>query len=71
MVTKFQFELVMKLLASGVNNYVDIRQKAGLTAGELDEIIRDSNYYAKYFADQERMTELEEAKSKKKHWWKK
>lgn len=71
MVTKFQFESVMKLLASGINNYVQIRQQVGLTAEELDDIIKNSGYYANYFAEQDRIKALEEAKPKKKHWWKK
>ena len=39
MVSKHQFETVKQLLAAGVNNYVSIRQQAGLTSDELDDIL--------------------------------
>ena len=72
MPTKFQFDSVCKLLASGVNNYVQIRQQVGLTSDELDDILDNIDYYKKYFADQEQ----EEMRAKlhqerKKPWWRK
>lgn len=71
MITKFQFESVMKLVSSGVTDYVQVRQKVGLTAEELDDIIRNKDYYSKFFAEQERLRKLRESKEKKKPWWRK
>ena len=71
MITKFQFESVMKLVASGVTDYVQVRQKAGLTAEELDDIIRNKDYYSNFFAEEERLRKLRESKEKKKPWWRK
>lgn len=71
MVTKFQFESVMKLVSSGVTDYVQVRQKVGLTAEELDDIIRNKDYYSNFFAEQERLRKLRESKEKKKPWWRK
>ena len=73
MVTKFQFDSVMKLLASGVKNYVTIRQQVGLTAEELDDIIENVDFYVKYFAEQERQDTLRKLNEepKKKKWWQK
>lgn len=71
MVTKFQFESVMKLVSSGVTDYVQVRQKVGLTAEELDDIIRNKDYYSNFFAEQERLRKIRESKEKKKPWWRK
>lgn len=71
MVTKFQFESVMKLVASGVTDYVQVRQKVGLTAEELDDIIRNKDYYSNYFTEQDRLRKIRELNEKKKPWWKK
>lgn len=71
MITKFQFKSVMELIASGVTDYVQVRQKVGLTAEELDDIIRNRDYYSNYFAEQDRLQELRESKEKKKPWWRK
>ena len=72
MPTKFQFDSVCKLLASGVNNYVQIRQQVGLTSDELDDILANIDYYKKYFADQEQEETLAKLKQeKKKPWWRK
>lgn len=73
MPTKFQFDSVMSLLASGVKNYVTIRQQVGLTAEELDDIIENVDFYVKYFADQERAETLKKLNEepKKKKWWQK
>lgn len=71
MITKFQFKSVMELVASGVTDYVQVRQKVGLTAEELDDIIRNRDYYSNYFAEQDRLRELRESKEKKKPWWRK
>lgn len=68
MVTKHQFESVHKLVSSGVNNYVQIRQSVGLTASELDDIIENFDYYQKYFTEQDRISQKQES-PKKKHWW--
>ena len=70
MISKHQFESVTKLLSIGVNNYVQIRQQAGLTAEELDEILAHLDYYTKKFAEEDRLKKEQELKqSKKKHWW--
>lgn len=70
MPSKFQFDSVCKLLAAGVNNYVQIRQQVGLTSDELDDIIDNMAYYKKYFAEQEQQAKLEQLKAtKKKPWW--
>lgn len=71
MITKFQFKSVMELVASGVTDYVQVRQKVGLTAEELDDIIHNRDYYSNYFAEQDRLQELRESKEKKKPWWRK
>lgn len=72
MPSRFQFESVCKLLASGVNNYVQIRQQVGLTSDELDDIIDNMAYYKKYFAEQDQQKKIEDMqKEKKKPWWKK
>ena len=70
MITKFQFKAVCKLLSDGVNDYVQVRQRVGLTSTELDDIIKNFEYYANYFREQDRLAE-EAEKSKKKHWWQK
>lgn len=72
MPSRFQFESVCKLLASGVNNYVQIRQQVGLTSDELDDIIDNMAYYKKHFAEQDQQKKIEDMqKEKKKPWWKK
>lgn len=73
MVSKHQFESVSKLFASGVDNYVQIRQSVGLTSTELDDIIANFDYYQTYFAEQDKLLkQREEAeKAKKKRWWQK
>ena len=72
MPSKFQYDTVIKLLASGVTNYVQIRQQAGLTSDELDDILENRDYYSNYFAMQEQQAKLEKLKQeKKKPWWKK
>lgn len=68
MVTKHQFESVRKLVSSGVNNYVQIRQAVGLTASELDDIIENFDYYQRYFDEQTRLSQIQDT-PKKKHWW--
>ena len=68
MISKFQFDTVSKLVDSGVTNYVQIRQQAGLTAEELDDILENVDYYNKKFAEEERLKKLQELNQKKK-WW--
>ena len=73
MISRNQFESVRQLLASGVNNYVFIRQQAGLTAEELDDILENLEHYSKKFAEEERIRkqqELQNSSNKKKPWWK-
>ena len=71
MISKNQFESVKQLLSSGVNNYVFIRQQAGLTSDELDDILENLDYYTKKFADEDRQAEIAKLKNeKKKPWWK-
>jgi len=71
MVTKFQFQAVCKLLHDGVNDYVQIRQRVGLTSSELDDIIRNFDYYINYFREQDEIQKQRELLNKKKHWWQK
>lgn len=70
MITKHQFETVSKLIDSGVDNYVQIRQQAGLTSDELDDILENVDYYNKKFAEEERRRKEAELKAQKKPWWK-
>ena len=65
MITKFQFESVERLIDSGVDNYVQIRQLVGLTSQELDDILANVDYYKEYFAAQSKTTN----QSHKKSWW--
>ena len=70
MVSRNQFETVTKLIASGVNNYVAIRQQAGLTSDELDDILDNMHKYKKHFEELDRLRQEEELKkNQKKHWW--
>lgn len=72
MVSRNQFETVTQLLGNGVTNYVSIRQQAGLTSDELDEILEHLDYYAKKFAEEDRIKKEQELRQqKKKHWWQK
>ena len=73
MVSKNQFETVTKLLSIGVDNYVSIRQQAGLTSDELDDILENLEYYSKKFAEEDRLKKEQELRGqkKKKHWWQK
>lgn len=72
MPSKFQFDSVCELLASGVNNYVQIRQQVGLTSDELDDILNNMQYYKNYFAAQEQREKIDKLhQGKKKPWWKK
>lgn len=71
MPTKFQFELVMKLLAAGVNNYVQIRQQVGLTSEDLDDIIANADFYKRKFEEETRLEKIKELQGEqKKPWWK-
>lgn len=72
MISRFQFESVMKLLSAGVNNYVQLRQQVGLTSDELDDILENIADYKKKFEDEARLEELAKLQqTKKKHWWQK
>ena len=73
MITKHQFESVCRLLANGVNNYIQVRQSVGLTSDELDDIIANFDYYQAYFSEQDKLLQRREEaeKAKKKHWWQK
>lgn len=71
MPTKFQFESVMKLLAAGVNNYVQIRQQVGLTSEDLDDIIANADFYKRKFEEETRLEKIKELQGEqKKPWWK-
>ena len=71
MISKFQFRTVEELVDSGVYNYVQIRQQAGLTSDELDDILENLDYYKKKFAEEDRLaTEARLKSEKKKPWWK-
>ena len=73
MPSKFQFDTVCKLLNSGISSYVTLRQQAGLTAEELDDILKNMEYYSRKFAAEEMNHKMMEAKKAvtKKHWWQK
>ena len=73
MISKHQFELVSKLVDSGVTNYVQIRQQVGLTSDQLNDILKNVEYYNEYFAEQDRKEkeQLAEEAKKKKRWWQK
>ena len=71
MPSKFQFDTVCKLLNSGISNYVTLRQQAGLTAEELDDILKNMEYYSRKFAAEEMNRKIMETKNAmKKPWWK-
>ena len=72
MISKFQFDAVSELIDSGVTNYVQIRQHVGLTSEELDDILKNVDYYKSYFAEKERLAKLQELNERKnkKKWWK-
>lgn len=70
MITRFQFRAVCKLISEGVNDYVQVRQRVGLTSSELDDIIKNFDYYSNYFREQDELMKQQEAQ-KKKHWWQK
>ena len=69
MISKFQFDTVSKLVDSGITNYVQIRQQAGLTAEELDDILENVDYYNKKFEEEERLKKMQELQQSKKKWW--
>jgi hypothetical protein len=69
MPSRFQFETVMKLLSAGVDNYVQIRQQAGLTSDELDDILEHIPEYKQKFAEEDRKAEEARLKAEKKPWW--
>lgn len=72
MISKFQFESVMKLLSAGVTNYVQLRQQVGLTSDELDDILENIADYKKKFEEEDRLAEIAKLQqTKKKHWWQK
>lgn len=72
MISRFQFDSVMKLLSSGVNNYVQIRQQVGLTSNELDEILENIEYYKNKFEEEDRIECLSRLNnSNKRRWWQK
>ena len=73
MISKHQFEQVSKLVDSGVTNYVQIRQQVGLTSDQLNDILKNVEYYNEYFAEQDRKEkeQLAEEAKKKKRWWQK
>lgn len=70
MVSKFQFETVKSLLASGITNYVQIRQQVGLTNNELYDILEHFDYYQNKFDEEERLAKVKRLEEEKKPWWK-
>jgi hypothetical protein len=70
MISRNQFNSVYKLLESGVDNYIQIRQQAGLTSDELDDILENLEHYKQKFDEEERLAEIERLRSEKKPWWK-
>lgn len=69
MITKFQFKSVDELLNTGIDDYVLLRQKVGLTAEQLDDILANREYYRDKFNQDEWNQKMQENLPKKKHWW--
>lgn len=69
MITKFQFKSVDELLNQGIDDYVLLRQKVGLTAEQLDEILKNLEYYRDKFNQEDWNQKMQENLPKKKHWW--
>jgi hypothetical protein len=69
MITKFQFRSVEELLNNGIDDYVLIRQKVGLTAEQLDEILKNREYYRDKFNREDWNRKMQENLPKKKFWW--
>lgn len=68
-ITKFQFRSVEELLNQGIDDYVLLRQKVGLTAEQLDDILENRDYYKNKFNQEEWNQKMQENLPKKKHWW--
>ena len=69
MITKFQFKSVDELLNQGIDDYVLLRQKVGLTAEQLDDILENRDYYKNKFNQEEWNQKMQENLPKKKYWW--
>lgn len=69
MITKFQFRSVEELLNQGIDDYVLLRQKVGLTAEQLDDILANREYYKDKFNREDWNQKMQENLPKKKHWW--
>lgn len=67
-ITKFQFRSVEELLNRGIDDYVLLRQKVGLTAEQLDDILANRDYYRDKFNREEWNAKMQ-ANLPKKHWW--
>lgn len=70
-ITKFQFKSVDELLNQGIDDYVLLRQKVGLTAEQLDDILENREYYRDKFNREDWNQKMQENLPKKKHWWQK
>jgi hypothetical protein len=68
-ITKFQFKSVDELLNQGIDDYVLLRQKVGLTAEQLDDILENREYYRDKFNQEDWNQKMQESLPKKKHWW--
>lgn len=68
-ITKFQFKSVDELLNQGIDDYVLLRQKVGLTAEQLDDILENREYYRDKFNQEDWNQKMQENLPKKKHWW--
>lgn len=68
-ITKFQFKSVDELLNQGIDDYVLLRQKVGLTAEQLDDILENREYYRDKFNREDWNRKMQENLPKKKHWW--
>lgn len=67
-ITKFQFRSVEELLNNGIDDYVLLRQKVGLTSDQLDDILKNRDYYRDKFNREEWNAKMQE-NLPKKHWW--
>lgn len=68
-ITKFQFKSVDELLNQGIDDYVLLRQKVGLTAEQLDDILANRDYYRDKFNQEDWNQKMQDNLPKKKHWW--
>jgi hypothetical protein len=65
MISKFQFKTVSDAINSGTYDYIQLRQRCGLTSDELNEILDNFEFYENKFSQEA------DVPKKKPHWWSK